>query len=901
MQVHGQGTPGFHRDAMASKAVAAHALDHQGRIDGECRGKGIAEGFEEPQGDRLVDGQFLIFFEGFFQGIKALRRRSPLLERGSVDQRAAFAAFAGDGIPAVHIAILMVTGGAADGALIVLHVMNVGADGDVVPLHELGEGKCQFLAVLAGERLALGQDVLQSAAIFQIKLPERAAGDCDIGVIIDVRFLEEAAGNPNGAAIKVNSSSIAEIAAGDCDFTAVDGKVPNGKRIAEVEGQLAAICLEIAVPPAGLFRRGNNGHISSIYSGYVKTTPAQRIAVHIHGKGTARNEVPAVEPHSFQQLEGNFPGALLCLVEGGGGIHKEFGLAIDRQGGGGRLFTNGADAVLVPLRVGADEAAGAFADIVVIVGSVLNHDQVAGIVFRCIAVYQAASGGSRIVLGEGRAVGEVRIYTAYTSTALDAIEQNYALVQDQIAAADANRIASSAVIALENDAGVNGQRTAAQGDCVSLVAIYPAGIGGAGDGHVAAIDLELCPACCHTLPVQVDGDAGINGYSVTNRAVLNEHDRAIGCGCRLHSRLKGFIVFLPHHGHHTRFRLVGIQGAAVDAVLLGGVGFKGVGGALSNGVSGCIILRVPERICHPAQVNSFSVCIPEAITLCEAILYLGARINCMECSACNILANVLTSIAVNITVRYQIFYFTAGDIQLFRDAAINLFVGPTGDGQGGVFTVDIASHLAALCGTSHRQACAAFDVDGTIQDVPVQVDGEDCATGLLINLAVRCGVSQQSDGGPFRRGSSFQGVSQIVIIGIADLCHGTIGQICLAAVLAGFLGNVIFPGMGITANDGQGLAGGGTCQLAEFDGVTIFLKAVALRAAVPHIGIGNVNSMERAAGDVSHVFYLMCSKIQRVGTADKLACGDRQCINGIYRQEAAGGIRIGAAIDGQPI
>ena len=37
----------------------------------------------------------MIFFEGFFQGIKALRRRSPLLERGSVDQRAALGAFAG--------------------------------------------------------------------------------------------------------------------------------------------------------------------------------------------------------------------------------------------------------------------------------------------------------------------------------------------------------------------------------------------------------------------------------------------------------------------------------------------------------------------------------------------------------------------------------------------------------------------------------------------------------------------------------------------------------------------------------------------------------------------------------------------------------------------------------------
>ena len=622
MQVHGQGAPGFHRDAMASKAVAAHALDHQGRIDGECRGKGIAEGFEEPQGDRLVDGQFLIFFEGFFQGIKALRRRPPLLERGSVDQRAALGAFAGDGIPVVHTVILMVTGGAADRALIVLHVMNVGADGDVVPLHELGEGKCQFLAVLAGERLALGQDVLQSAAIFQIKLPERAAGDCDIGVIIDVRFLEEAAGNPNGAAIKVNSSSIVEIAAGDCDFTVVDGKVSNGKRIAEVEGQLAAICLEIAVPPAGLFRRGNNGHISSIYSGYVKTTPAQRIAVHIHGKGTARNEVPAVEPHSFQQLEGDFPGAPLCLVEGGGGIHEEFGLAIDRQGGGGRLLADVADAVLVPVRVGADEAAGAFADVVVIVGSVLNHDQVAGIVFCCIAVYQAASGGSRIVLGEGRATGEVRIYTVCAGIGLDAIEQNCALVQDQITAADANRVASVAVIALENDTGVNGQRAAAQGDCVSLVAIYPAGIGGAGDGHVAAIDLELCPACCHTLPVQVDGDAGINGYSVTNRAVLNELDCAVGFGCLLHSRFKGFIVVLPHHGHHTRGGIVGIQGVAVDALLLGGVGYKGMLDTGSNGVSGCISLRVSELIGNTAQINRVSV-LPEAIAHCKAILYYG--------------------------------------------------------------------------------------------------------------------------------------------------------------------------------------------------------------------------------------------------------------------------------------
>ena len=256
---------------------------------------------------------------------------------------------------------------------------------------------------------------------------------------------------------------------------------------------------------------------------------------------------------------------------------------------------------------------------------------------------------------------------------------------------------------------------------------------------------------------------------------------------------------------------------------------------------------------------------------------------------------------VCIIARYQVFYFTAGDIQHLRAVAINLFVVPAGDGQGGTTTVDIAGHLAALCGTSHRQACAAFDVDGTIQDVPVQVDGEDCATGLLINLAVRCGVSQQSDGGPFKRDGSFQSCGQVGIIGIADLCHGTIGRIRLAAVLAGFLGNVIFPGMGITVNDGQGLAGGGTCQLAEFDGVTIFLKAVALRAAVPHIGIGNVNSMERAAGDVSHVFYLLCSKIQRVGTADKLACGDRQCTNGIYRQEAAGVIRIGAAIDGQAI
>ena len=608
---------------MASKAVAAHALDHQGRIDGECRGKGIAEGFEEPQGDRLVDGQFLIFFEGFFQGIKALRRRSPLLERGSVDQRAALGAFAGDGIPVVHTVILMVAGGAADGALIVLHVMNMVTDGDVVPLHKLSAGKCQFRAVLAGERLVLGQDVLQGTAIFQTKLPERAAGDFNVGVIVDVCLLEDAAGNPNGAAIKVNSSSIVEIAAGDCDFTALDGKVPNGKRIAEVEGQLAAINIEIAVPPNGPFRRGNNGHIGSIYFGIASSTVAQRIAVQIHGKGTACNGIrAAIEPHIFQQLEGNFPAATLSLVEGGGGIHEEYGLAIDRQGGGGRLFTNGADAVLVPLRVGADIAAGAFADIVVIVNRVLNHDQVAGIVFCCIAVYQAASGGSRIVLGEGRATGEAHMDTACTDTELDAVEQNYALVQDQLAAGDANRVASAAVIALENDTGVNGQRAAAQGDCVSLVAIYPAGIGGAGDGHFAAIDLELCPACCHTLPVQVDGDAGINGYSVTNRAVLNELDRTANRRCRLHSRFKGFVVFLPYHSHHACGGIVGIQGVAVDAVLLGGVRFKGMLGTGSNGVSGCISLRVSELIGNTAQINRVSV-LPEAIALRKAILYYG--------------------------------------------------------------------------------------------------------------------------------------------------------------------------------------------------------------------------------------------------------------------------------------
>ena len=130
----------------------------------------------------------------------------------------------------------------------------------------------------------------------------------------------------------------------------------------------------------------------------------------------------------------------------------------------------------------------------------------------------------------------------------------------------------------------------------------------------------------------------------------------------------------------------------------------------------------------------------------------------MECSACNILANVGTSSMVCIIARYQVFYFTAGDIQHLRAVAINLFVVPAGDGQGGTTTVDIAGHLAILCGASHCQACAAIDVDGTIQDAPVQVDGEGRVTGLRLHaiVIVNRDILQQSDRSCTKIGSSGQ-------------------------------------------------------------------------------------------------------------------------------------------------
>ena len=241
MQVHGQGASVSHRDTIATEAGAAHALYHQRRIDGEFRDKGIAEGFEEPQGDGRVIRQLLVFPESLFQGSVARGGPSLRLERGSVDQRAAAGAFAVEGIPVVQAVILMFAFEMADCALIVLHVMNMVADGGVL-IYELGEGKVQFLAVLAGERLAFGQNILQSAVtirIVQMKLIERTAGDFNIGDL-DVRLPEDAAGNLNGAGIKVISARISEIAAGDRGFTAGDEKVPNPKRIAEVEGQLAA-------------------------------------------------------------------------------------------------------------------------------------------------------------------------------------------------------------------------------------------------------------------------------------------------------------------------------------------------------------------------------------------------------------------------------------------------------------------------------------------------------------------------------------------------------------------------------------------------------------------------------------------------------------------------------------
>ena len=595
------------------------------------------------------------------------------------------------------------------------------------------------------------------------------------------------------------------------------------------------------------------------------------------------NGIWAIESHSFQQLEGDFPGAILGLVEGGGGIHVEFGLAVDDQGSGGRLFTDGTGAIIIPGRVGTGEAAGAFADVTVIVGRVFDHDQVVGIVLCCIAVHQAASGGSIIiVLGESCATGEVPIYTACAGTGLDAIEQNYALVQNHLAALDVNRIVTAAS-ALENDARGNSQRAAGQVKRVTTRAGYLADAGGAGDGHVAALDLEGHPVLClHMLPVQVDGDITIDGYGFLKLAVPDDFDRSNrAISSCVHCFLDGFIIGFAHHGHLALRGCVGIRLAAVAAPISIIARIKGVVGAGGNGVGGAAI-----PISNGTQPGSPSFIRVQGHRLLIFVLEAAAvrqegrhgRV-AIESAQCHTGPDGVVADFCFVIHYHQVLHVSIGDTHLFcfcyRDGVV---VDTAIDDQGhaaALLAENLALHPASAV---HRQggvfagqnaARAIFVVQ---QGVAVQVDGQGRAGLLLVVVGryapSRHGVAQQIHG-VARSSRRVQGLGEVRIISSVYLCH----RVGLTAVVTGRLGGVRVIGMGGALADGQGLVSF-CAKRSEIDRGAILFKAVAIGKAVLEFTFAERKAMEGTAAEgyaggaveIQQIHEFAAGDIQRLGS-----------------------------------